>query len=90
VCTAAGVAPVTIAGAYLNLENRGINSLGFTSGPFLRFGAVSVTPDGSAGTTGLATPTRRAACKSRSGSASSLAAEPETSSSACRRCWAWR
>jgi hypothetical protein len=81
---------VTTAGAYLNLENRGINSLGFMSGPFLRFGPVSVTPDGSAGTTGLATPTPRAACKSRSGSASSLATEPETSSSVCWRCRAWR
>ena len=45
--------PVTIATPFMNLENRAINSLGFTSGQFLRIGANSVVPNGSAGTTGI-------------------------------------
>lgn len=60
-CTAASfgaqATPVTITTPFINLENRAINSLGFGNGQFLRFGANSVTPNGSAGTTGLATTT---------------------------------
>ncbi|MDO9195994.1 PEP-CTERM sorting domain-containing protein [Rhodoferax sp.] len=46
--------PVTINTPFINFENRAINSLGFSTGQFLRVGANSVTPNGSAGTTGLA------------------------------------
>lgn len=52
---AAQAAPVTISTPFINLENRGINSLGFTSGQFMRIGAVSVTPNGANGTTGVGT-----------------------------------
>lgn len=48
-------APVTINTPFINLEHDAINSLGFSSGLFLRFGANSVTPNGAAGTTGVAT-----------------------------------
>jgi len=41
----------------MNLENRAINSLGFGAGQFLRIGATAVTPNGSAGTTGVGTTT---------------------------------
>ena len=51
---AAGAAPVTISQPFMNLENRGINSLGFTPGEFMRVGATSVIPNGSAGTSGVA------------------------------------
>lgn len=51
----ASAAPVTINTPYINLENRGINSIGFTSGQFMRIGANSVTPNGSAGTIGVGT-----------------------------------
>ena len=44
--------PVTIVQPYMNLENRGINSDGFSAGQFLRIGATSVTPNGTHGTTG--------------------------------------
>ena len=37
----------------MNLEHRGVNSLGFTAGQFFRIGAVSVTPNGANGTTGV-------------------------------------
>ena len=47
-------APVTITTPFINFENRGINSLGFTRGEFLRFGANSVVPNGLNGTTGVA------------------------------------
>ncbi len=47
--------PVTITTPFINYENDNTNSLGFATGQFLRFGAMSVTPNGSAGTTGLAT-----------------------------------
>lgn len=50
-------APVTITTPFINFENDGVNSLGFNVGQFLRFGANSVTPNGLAGTTGLATTT---------------------------------
>lgn len=49
--------PVTVNTWFINLENRAVNSLGFGNGQFLRFGANSVTPNGLAGTTGLATTT---------------------------------
>ena len=55
--TAAVAAPVSISNAFMNLEHRAINSLGFGSGNFLRIGAGSVTPNGSAGTTGVGTTT---------------------------------
>jgi PEP-CTERM motif len=48
-------APITITDPFLNLENRGVNSLGFLSGTFFRFGANSVVPNGTAGTTGVGT-----------------------------------
>ena len=51
-------APVTITTPFINFENDGVNSLGFTNvGQFLRFGANSVTANGLGGTTGLATTT---------------------------------
>lgn len=46
--------PVTITTPFINFENDGINSLGFATGQFLRVGANSVTPNGLAGTTGVA------------------------------------
>ena len=49
--------PVIITTPFMNLENRAINSLGFSSGQFLRIGSNSVVPNGSAGTTGLGTTT---------------------------------
>ena len=52
---AAHADPVTINTPFMNLENRAINSLGFTTGEFLRIGAVSVTPNGTLGTTGVGT-----------------------------------
>lgn len=52
--TAASATPITIATPFMNLEHRGLNSMGVTPGEFLRFGAVSVTPNGGAGTTGVA------------------------------------
>jgi PEP-CTERM motif len=50
-------APVSINRAFMNLENRNINSLGFAAGKTLRIGADSVTPNGAAGTTGVGTTT---------------------------------
>jgi hypothetical protein len=47
--------PVTISSPFMNLEHRAINSLGFTTGEFLRIGANSVTPNGTLGTTGIGT-----------------------------------
>jgi len=56
-CSAASAiaAPVTITTPFMNLENRAVNSLGFTPGQFFRIGANSVVPNGDAGTTGLGT-----------------------------------
>lgn len=51
---AASAAPITISTPFMNLENRAVNSLGFTPGQQVRFGAVSVVPNGFAGTTGVA------------------------------------
>jgi hypothetical protein len=51
---AANSCVVCIDTPFINLENRGINSLGFTSGEFLRVGANAVTPNGASGTTGTA------------------------------------
>jgi hypothetical protein len=53
----ATAAPVTITTPFMNLENRAVNSLGFATGEFLRIGANSVVPNGSAGTTGVGTTT---------------------------------
>lgn len=47
--------PVTITTPFMNLENRAINSLGFTPGRFARIGANSVVPNANAGTTGIGT-----------------------------------
>jgi hypothetical protein len=47
--------PVTITRPFMNLENRAINSLGFTSGQFVRVGADSVVPNGNNGTSGIGT-----------------------------------
>ena len=52
---AAGAATVSVSTPFINLENRAINSIGFSSGQFLRIGAVSVVPNGAAGTTGVGT-----------------------------------
>lgn len=53
-CAASALAaPVSIGTPFINLENRNINSLGATPGQFLRIGAISVTPNGDAGTTGV-------------------------------------
>lgn len=53
--TAASAAPVSVSVPFFNLENRGINSLGFTSGQFMRIGANAVVPNGTAGTVGFGT-----------------------------------
>lgn len=53
-------APVTINTPFMNLEHRAVNSLGFGAGTFLRIGANAVTPNGSAGTTGVGTTTHLA------------------------------
>jgi hypothetical protein len=45
--------PVKILQPFINLENRAVNSLGFTTGQRFRIGANAVTPSG--GTTGTAT-----------------------------------
>ena len=49
--------PVTIGTPFMNLENDGINSDGFSVGEFLRIGANSVTPNGDNGTTAYGTTT---------------------------------
>ena len=53
----AWAAPVSISNAFMNLERRAVNSLGFGAGEFLRIGANTVTPNGAAGTTGVGTTT---------------------------------
>lgn len=50
-------APVTISTPFMNLENRAVNSLGFSAGQFLRIGANTVLPNGDGGTTGVGTTT---------------------------------
>lgn len=45
----------TVSDPFLMLYNVAQNSLGFSSGELIRFGATAVTPDGSAGTTAYAT-----------------------------------
>lgn len=42
--TAAQAAPVSVSRPFFNLEYRGINSLGYTSGTLVRFGANGVSP----------------------------------------------
>lgn len=54
-CLGAQAAPVTITKPFINFENGAINSLGFTIGQTMRFGAESVTPNGAVGTAGVAT-----------------------------------
>jgi hypothetical protein len=49
--------PVTIGTPFMNLENDGINSDGFSAGEFFRIGANSVTPNGDNGTVGYGTTT---------------------------------
>ncbi|MDP9046333.1 MAG: PEP-CTERM sorting domain-containing protein [Pseudomonadota bacterium] len=53
-CSSAFPLPVSITTPFLNFENDNINSDGFSTGHFLRFGAT-VTPNGAHGTTGIAT-----------------------------------
>jgi hypothetical protein len=53
--SSASATPVAISTPFVNLENRAVNSLGFVIGEFMRIGALSVTPNGSAGTTGVGT-----------------------------------
>lgn len=48
-------ATVTVGTPFINLESRGLNSIGFTTGNLLRIGASSVVPNGAAGTTGVGT-----------------------------------
>ena len=49
-----GAVPVTVSTPFFNLEHRNVNSLGITAGSFVRFGANSVVPNGTNGTTGQA------------------------------------
>lgn len=49
--------PITITTPFMNFENENINSDGFNTGQFLRFGANSVVPNAVNGTTGIATTT---------------------------------
>ena len=53
--TGASAATVTVTTPFFNLENRGINSMGFSTGQFMRIGANSVVPNGRNGTTGVGT-----------------------------------
>jgi len=50
----AAAAPITIDTPFFNLEHRNVNSLGFSVGDFVRFGANSVVPNGAQGTSGVA------------------------------------
>jgi hypothetical protein len=50
-------APVSITRPFMNFESFNFNSLGITRGTSLRIGADGVTPNGQAGTTGVATTT---------------------------------
>jgi hypothetical protein len=43
--------PVTITTPFINLENDGVNSSGFSVGQFFRVGANAISPNGAAGTT---------------------------------------
>jgi hypothetical protein len=52
--SAAHAEAIVIGTPFMNLENRKPNSMGTTPGAFIRFGAVSVRPNGDAGTTGVA------------------------------------
>lgn len=49
--------PVTVDNAFMNLEHRAVNSLGFTSGELMRIGAATVSPNGDAGTTAFGSTT---------------------------------
>lgn len=54
-CSAAQALPVVVDMPFMNLEHRGINSLGFAVGEFVRIGATTVTPNGAEGTTAFGT-----------------------------------
>lgn len=54
---AAGATQIAVGDPYLQLYNVANNSLGFTTGQLIRFGALDVDPNGNAGTTGFATTT---------------------------------
>lgn len=56
-CSMALADPITITTPFMNYENDNINSDGFSTGQFLRFGANGVTPNGLSGTTAVATTT---------------------------------
>ena len=49
--------PLTVSDPFLQYQNFSPNPLGFTLGEAIRYGAVGVTPNGAAGTTGIATTT---------------------------------
>jgi hypothetical protein len=53
----AKAATISITDPFLQYYDVGPNNLSFSSGDFVRYGATSVTPNGSAGTTGTATTT---------------------------------
>ncbi|MFT3718815.1 hypothetical protein [Pseudorhodoferax sp.] len=58
--SASAHADIVIGNAFINFETRGLNSLGFTDGTFLRFGANSVIDSATgtaAGISGIATTT---------------------------------
>lgn len=58
VCTASASAlatPVTVSNVYQYLDNRGPSDVGFSAGERVGFGASTVIPNGSGGTTGYAT-----------------------------------
>jgi hypothetical protein len=48
---------ISITDPFLQYYDVGPNNLSFSSGDFVRYGATSVTPNGSGGTTGTATTT---------------------------------
>ena len=47
--------PISVSGAYLLLDDKGANDLGFTPGVQIGIGASSAVPNGSAGTTAVGT-----------------------------------
>lgn len=52
-CHGAQALPVTVDNVFMNLEHRGVNSLGFSAGELMRVGAATVRPNGDAGTVGF-------------------------------------
>lgn len=53
----ANAAPLTVSDPFLQYYNVAPNDLSFGTGEFVRYGATSVVPNGSSGTTGTATTT---------------------------------